>query len=215
VSTKSKPPFCIGIAGPSCSGKTSIAMRLATLLPGESTIFGLDSYFADLSHLPFPERRKFNFDRPEGVEDRLLAGHLLALSRGETIQRPVFDFPTHTRMQDRFEVIRPGDFLIVEGLFTFYWPEVRRVFDLRAFVAAPDPVCFERRKARDIAERGYNLDFVLMQYNTNVRPGSEKFILPTRQFANLVIGGEQPIEESARQIHRVVSDRLAQRNGSR
>ena len=213
VSTKSKPPFCIGIAGPSCSGKTSIAMRLATLLPGESTIFGLDSYFADLSHLPFPERRKFNFDRPEGVEDRLLAGHLLALSHGETIQRPVFDFPTHTRMQDRFEVIRPGDFLIVEGLFTFYWPEVRRVFDLRAFVAAPDPVCFERRKTRDVAEHGYNLDFVLMQYNTNVRPGSEKFILPTRQFADLVVGGEQPIEESARQIFSLVTDRLAQRNG--
>src|SRR5262249_55042575 len=124
-----------------------------------------------------------------------------------------FDFPTHTRMQDRFEVIRPGDFLIVEGLFTFYWPEVRRAFNLRAFVAAPDPVCFERRKARDIAERGYNLDFVLMQYNTNVRPGSEKFILPTRQFADVVVGGEQPVEESARAIFRLVTDRLAKSTG--
>ena len=210
-----KPPFCIGIAGPSCSGKTSIAVRLAALLPGSSTIFGLDSYYIDLSHMPLSERRKFNFDRPDALEGQLLAEHLLALSRGETIQRPIFDFPTHTRARDRFDEIRPGDFLIVEGLFTFHWPEVRSVFDLRAFVAAPDPVCFERRKSRDVAERGYNLDFVLSQYNTNVRPGSDQFILPTREFADLVVGGEQPIEESARQIHRLASDRLVQRNGSR
>ena len=208
-----KPPFCIGIAGPSCSGKTSIAVRLAALLPGSSTIFGLDSYYIDLSHMPLSERRKFNFDRPDALEGQLLAEHLLALSRGETIQRPIFDFPTHTRARDRFDEIRPGDFLIVEGLFTFHWPEVRSVFDLRAFVAAPDPVCFERRKSRDVAERGYNLDFVLSQYNTNVRPGSDQFILPTREFADLVVGGEQPIEESARQIHRLASGRLARRNG--
>jgi len=208
-----KPPFCIGIAGPSCSGKTSIAVRLAALLPGSSTIFGLDSYYIDLSHMPLSERRKFNFDRPDALEGQLLAEHLLALSRGETIQRPIFDFPTHTRARDRFDEIRPGDFLIVEGLFTFHWPEVRSVFDLRAFVAAPDPVCFERRKSRDVAERGYNLDFVLSQYNTNVRPGSDQFILPTREFADLVVGGEQPIEFSVCQILRLAIARLAQKNG--
>src|SRR5262249_25987661 len=207
-----KPPFCIGIAGPSCSGKTSIAMRLTALLPGSSTIFGLDSYYIDLSHMPLSERRKFNFDRPDALEGQLLAEHLLALSRGETIHRPIFDFPTPARARDRFDEIRSGDCLIVEGLFPFHWPEVRSVFDLRAFVAAPDPVCFERRKSRDVAERGYNLDFVLSQYNTNVRPGSEKFILPTRQFADLVVGGAQPIEESARQIHHLVTERLAPRH---
>src|SRR5215813_11520402 len=133
-----KPPFCIGIAGPSCSGKTSIAVRLAALLPGSSTIFGLDSYYIDLSHMPLSERRKFNFDRPDALEGPLLAEHLLALSRGETIQRPIFDFPTHTRRHGRFDEIRPSDFLIVEGLFTFHWPEVRSIFGVRAFVSAPD-----------------------------------------------------------------------------
>jgi len=89
-----------------------------------------------------------------------------------------------------------------KGLFTFHWPGVRGVFDLKAFIAAPDPVCFERRKTRDIRERGRTVEFVLQQYNQTVRPGSEHFILPTRQFADLVISGEQPIEESARQIQR-------------
>lgn len=208
---RSKPPFCIGIAGPSCSGKTSIARSLAARLSGDSTIFGLDSYYTDLSHLVLTERRKFNFDRPEALDAALLAEHLQALSRGETIQRPIFDFPTHTRLRNRFDEIRPGDFLIVEGLFTFHWPEVRGIFNLRAFIAAPDRVCFDRRKVRDINERGYNLAFVLDQYQTNVRPGNDNFIEATRQLADLVISGEQPIEESARQIHQLVSERFRQK----
>ena len=211
MSPKRKKPFSIGIAGPSCSGKTTIAHRLAGLLSGSSTIFGLDSYYTDLSHLELGERKKFNFDRPDALEGGLLAEHLLSLSRGETIRRPIFDFPTHTRRRDRFDVISPGDFLIVEGLFTFHWPEVRRIFDFRAFISAPDRVCFERRKVRDIRERGYTLEFVLDQYQTNVRPGNDDFIAPTRQFAHLVISGEQSTEESARQIHQLVERQLRQR----
>ena len=196
-----KRPFCIGIAGPSCSGKTSVARSLAGMLPGSITIFGLDSYYHDLSHLPFAERKKFNFDHPEALEDQMLAGHLIKLARGEAIQRPVYDFPTHTRRQDVFEEVQPGDFLIVEGLFTFYWPAVRSIFDVRAFMAAADPICLDRRKVRDIAERGRTADFVLTQYNQTVRPGSESFILPTRKYADLVLNGEQPIEQSAHQIY--------------
>lgn len=195
-----QPPFCIGIAGPSCSGKTTIARRLAALLPGTTTIFGLDSYYHDLSHLPYEERRKFNFDHPEALEDQMLARHLHALSQGKAIQRPVYDFATHTRLQGRFEEIVPGNFLIVEGLFTFYWPEVRDIFDLTAFIAVQDPVGLERRKVRDIAERGRTVEFVLAQYNETVRPGNENFILPTQRFADLLISGGQPVEDSASQI---------------
>lgn len=214
MNNHAKSPYCIGIAGPSCSGKTSIAHRLAALLPGRSTIFGLDSYYADLSHLPFAERKKFNFDDPGALQDALLAEHLLALSRGEVIRRPVYDFPTHTRLQDRFDEIRAGDFLIVEGLFTFHWPEVRGIFDFRAFISTADPVCLERRKVRDIAERGRTMQFVLEQYDNTVRPGSENFILPTSRFAHLVISGEQPIEASAHQLYQAVSTHQAQKNSA-
>lgn len=211
TSNRPNRPFCIGIAGPSCSGKTSVAQRLAALLPGEATVFGLDSYYADLSHLPFDERKKFNFDHPEALEDRMLAQHLQALSRGEMIRRPIYDFPTHTRVRDRFDEIRPGDFLIVEGLFTLHWPHVREIFDFTAFITAADGICFDRRKRRDIQERGRTIEFVRTQYEQTVRPGSESFILPTRRFADVVLSGEQPIEESARHMHRAVQDKLAQK----
>src|SRR5205807_4679789 len=141
-----KRPFSIGIAGPSCSGKTSVARSLAAMLPGSTTIFGLDSYYHDLSHLPFADRKKFKFDHPEALEDRMLAGHLIRLARGEAIQRPVYDFPTHTRMNDVFEEVQAGGFLIVEGLFTFYWPEVRNIVAVRTFIGAAASVWFHRGK---------------------------------------------------------------------
>jgi len=210
-----RKPFSIGIAGPSCSGKTSVARSLAAMLPGNTTIFGLDSYYHDLSHLPFADRKKFNFDHPEALEDHMLAGHLIRLARGEAIQRPVYDFPTHTRMNDVFEEVQAGDFLIVEGLFTFYWPEVRSIFDVRTFIGAADPVCFNRRKVRDIEERGRTVDFVWTQYHETVRPGSESFILPTRKYAELVLNGEQPIEQSAQQIYELVQSKISlQRDGT-
>jgi len=56
------------------------------------------------------------------------------------------------------------------------------------------------------------MDFVLAQYNETVRPGSESFILPTQQFAHLVISGEQPIEESAQQIYELVQTKQASRS---
>jgi uridine kinase len=200
----STQPICIGIAGPSCSGKTTVARRLAELLPGKATLFGLDAYYSDLSHLPYEDRRKFNFDEPAALEDGLLATHLSALSRGEVIRRPIYDFPTHTRVRDRFEEVLPGNFLIVEGLFTLYWPGVRDVFHLKAFLTAPDPICLERRKDRDVRERGRTVEFVVQQYDSIVRPGNEHYIAPTRQFADLVLSGEQPIEESAQTIYKRV-----------
>jgi uridine kinase len=99
----------------------------------------------------------------------------------------------------------------VEGLFTLHWPHVREIFDFTAFITAADGICFDRRKRRDIQERGRTIEFVRTQYEQTVRPGSESFILPTRRFADVVLSGEQPIEESARHMHRAVQDKLAQK----
>ena len=68
---------------------------------------------------------------------------------------------------------------------------------------------------RDIEERGRTVDFVLTQYNETVRPGSESFILPTRKYAELVLNGEQPIEQSAQQIYELVQSKISlQRDGT-
>src|SRR5690348_13320069 len=102
--------FCIGIAGPSCSGKTSIAQCLASKLPGEVTVFGTDAYYLDLSHLSYPERCRANFDHPDILESSLLAEHLASLREGNTIRQPVYDFATHSRVASQLQMVEPADF---------------------------------------------------------------------------------------------------------
>src|SRR5437867_2381765 len=137
-------PYLIGIAGPSGSGKTSVARKIAALLP--ATIFSLDSYYFDLSHLPLAERKGTNFDHPDSHDFNLLNKHLHELAEGKEIDRPIYDFLTHTCSQQT-ERVRASDVIIVEGLFTLYWSEIRSVFGTKVFVEAGHDTCLPRRLA--------------------------------------------------------------------
>jgi len=186
-------PYLIGIAGPSCAGKSELAQRLGRMLP--APILSLDSYYRDLAHLPFEERGRRNFDLPEALDEELLAAHLGLLAGGREIAKPVYDMTRHARAGGTERVV-PGEFLIVEGLFALYWEDVRRLLGTKVFVEAPDEVCFERRRERDVRERGRTPESVLEQYTRTVRPMAERYILPTREFADVVVSGTEAVERS-------------------
>ena len=190
-------PYIIGIMGPSGSGKTSIAQHLAKELSG--CVFSLDSYYHDLSHLPLEERRKTNFDHPDSLDSQLLACDLHALRSGEEVERPVYDFATHCRSAET-ERVKPARVIVVEGIFTLNYPEVREVFDTKVFVEAGHDVCYARRLKRDLAERGYTEEYIRHLYETCVRPMTDQFLNPTKGYADVVVDGTQPVEESVEKI---------------
>lgn len=103
-------PLMIGIAGCSGSGKTTLARELACQL--EATLFPLDLYYRDLSQFPLDARHKRNFDHPDSLESELFIEHIRCLARGETIQRPVYDFKTHSRVEGSFEPVVPSKSVI-------------------------------------------------------------------------------------------------------
>jgi uridine kinase len=181
------PPVVLGIAGCSGSGKTTLAAELAHTLGGIH--FHLDNYYLDLGHLPFSERIKKNFDDPAMIESPLLAAHVAALARGETIERPIYDFSTHTRVVGRTESVSAGRFLVVEGLFALHYPELLPLYGLRVYVDTPDSLCFERRMKRDIEERGRTPESIRQQYEATVRPASLAFVRPSAANADLQIDG--------------------------
>lgn len=189
-----KKPYVIAIAGPSCSGKTSVARAIASAVP--ATIFSLDSYYHDLATLSFEERAAFNFDHPDSLDAEMLSQHLHALAQGKAVVRPIYDFSTHTR-SGRTETLHPNEYLIVEGLFTLYWDSIRDIYSTKVFMEASHRVCLPRREARDIAERGRTAESVHRQYATTVQPMADQFVYPTRQYADLVLSGSQPVAESA------------------
>ncbi len=181
------PPAVLAIAGCSGSGKTTLANELARALGGLR--FHLDDYYLDLADLPLAERVKQNFDDPALIEVPLLARDVAALARGESVDRPVYDFTTYTRVPGQSQRVTAGPFLIVEGLFALHYRELLPYYNLRVYVDAPDSVCFERRLKRDVEERGRTPQIVREQYDLTVRPACVAYVRPSAKNADLVVDG--------------------------
>ncbi len=188
----------IAIAGTSCVGKTTLARHLARILP-DAAVLPLDAYYRDLSHLPQPDRAALNFDAPDALDYPLLLEHLECLSRGVRVDRPVYSFATHTRKATP-QRLEPVSHLVVEGLFALYWPALRTLYQLSVYVEAPHVLCLERRLRRDAAERGRTPGSVRLQYERHVQPMGERYVVPTRAHADVVVSGAAPLEESIRRL---------------
>lgn len=188
-------PVFIGVAGGTGSGKTTVTQAILSRLPGESVaLIEQDSYYRDLSHLPFSERVKTNFDHPDAFETELLVDHLDRLSRGETIQKPLYDFVTHTRRRETLAV-EPRDIIVVEGILVLEDKRLRDRLDIKLFVDTDADVRILRRMVRDINERGRTMESVINQYLSVVRPMHLEFVEPSKRYADIIIpeGGENKV----------------------
>ncbi len=193
-----KGPLLLAIAGASGSGKTTLAEELARELEG--THFHLDHYYRDLSHLPPEERARQNFDHPEQIEHDLLLEHLRALASGGAIDRPCYDFATHTRLPGRTQRVQEPHVLLIDGIFALHWPAIRALSALSIYVDAPDEICYERRLRRDVRERGRIPEQVKAHYAATVRPMAERFVRPTAGWADLVVDGASSFDWSVEQV---------------
>lgn len=188
-------PFLIGIAGRSGAGKSEIALQLSNWLPGRTEVVSLDSYYYAMDDVPLEDRGKRNFDHPDSLDWSLIVEHVEALSRGEIIAEPIYIFATHTRSPER-RPVTPSRYIILEGLFTLHHERVRDLLDARIYIETPDEVCFERRKQRDVVERGRSIESVHRQYAETVRPMAEQYVSPTSTHADLVLRGDLPLAET-------------------
>jgi uridine kinase len=199
-------PFLVGIAGASCSGKTELARGLARHLQEEALLFALDHYYVDRSHFPPAERGSFNFDHPEALDAKLLIRDVESLKNGLAIEQPRYSFVTHARLEDT-EPVAPRPVILVEGLFSLYWKELRELMDLKVYVETKDEDCFTRRLRRDVAERGRTVESIKEQYARTVRPMAAAYVRPTAQYADLVVSGIQPLDASVRATLNAIESR--------
>ncbi len=186
-------PYVIGIAGPSGAGKTYLAEHLARELK-DVTLVPIDAYYPDLSHLPMAERERLNFDDPNLLDTSLLFAHVAALARGESVGLPVYDFNRHTRLPETRQ-LEPRNYVIVEGLFTFYWQTLRAMLQTRVYVEMQNQVCFERRLERDVRDRGRTPEYVAQQFRETVLPATEAFVRPSASHADVTLYGATDVRE--------------------
>jgi uridine kinase len=191
-------PLMLGIAGCSCSGKTTLAAELARQL--DATLFPLDLYYRDLSQFPLDSRHKRNFDHPDSLESELFIEHVRELAQGRAIQRPVYDFKTHSRVAGAFEEIKPGNVVIVEGILALHYRELMQRYDFSIYVNAPHDVCLARRIHRDMRERGRTEESVREQFEATARPMADQYVIPSAALASLTVDGTDSLDWSVEQI---------------
>jgi len=188
-------PLIIGVAGGSGSGKSTVARNVAQALQTESVAFiDMDAYYLNFAHLPLPDRRKINWDHPETFDWELLVGQLTQLAAGESIEKPVYDFVSHTR-SDRTLVVPPAHVVVVDGILLFSDARVRDLCDVKVFVDADPDIRLIRRIRRDMSKRGRPLDEILEQYVTTVQPMHLQFVEPTKRYADVIVprGGHNAV----------------------
>src|SRR5690606_34530984 len=180
-------PVVIGIAGGSGSGKTTVQRRIIeTFGPDRIALLDHDSYYLDLAHLPPEERARFNFDHPDALETSLMVAHLDRLLAGEPVEKPTYDFTTHSRRVETLTV-RPHPVVIVEGILVLAEPALVELMDVKIYVDTPDDVRLIRRIERDLHERGRDIESVLQQYQRTVRPMHLEFVEPSKRVADVII----------------------------
>lgn len=176
----------IGIAGGTGSGKTTLMKRLIETFSDEVTVLSHDNYYRRHDELTYEQRCALNYDEPASLETDLMARHLEALRRGERIACPVYDFTMHNR-SDQTITVEPKKVIIVEGILIFTDKALRDLMDIRIFVDTDADIRLCRRIKRDVNKRGRTLESVLTQYQQTVKPMHERYVEPSKKYADIVV----------------------------
>ena len=188
TTTGSPPPrpFVIGVAGGTCSGKTTVSERLAELAGSEHlALIKLDSYYIARDDQPVDERALANYDHPDAFDWQLLNDHIAALANGATVHVPIYDYTQHTRSGE-VRRVPPARIVVVEGILVLYEAQLRERFDLKVYVDTDADLRLIRRLQRDVVERGRTPDSIVAQYLATVRPSHEQFIEPSKRHADVI-----------------------------
>ena len=176
----------IGIAGGSGSGKTTLLKNIIQTFGPAITVISHDNYYKRHDELTYEERCKLNYDEPAALETELMVQQLDQLRQGQEILCPVYDFTVHNR-SDETILIKPEKVIIVEGILIFENKALRNLMDIKIFVDADADIRICRRIKRDVNKRGRSLESVILQYQETVKPMHEKYVEPSKKYADIVV----------------------------
>ena len=178
------------VGGGSSSGKTYITKRVIEKVGEENiTLVSLDDYYKDQKEKTFEERVKTNYDHPKAFDWKLIRSHIRALKEDKPIEKPLYDFVTHSR-KDETEIIQPKKIVMVEGIMALIDEELRKLGNLKVFIRASAERKFLRRMIRDKQYRGRSIESIVNQYFATVQPMYEEIIEPSSNYADLIINND-------------------------
>lgn len=168
----------IGICGGSGSGKTTLLKRISNELKHlNPSIFSMDNYYLPIQKQQKDENNQYNFDLPTAIDRERLFSDLYKLSIGQSIEVKEYHFNSPP---DKISLItiHPSSLIIVEGLFLFYYEEVKKLIDFSMFMEVDATTQLDRRLYRDQETRGYSREAIIYQWENHVLPCYKQFLLP-------------------------------------
>ncbi len=190
------------IAGPSSSGKTTFAKRLAIQLLAHGLrpfTLELDNYFVDRVHTPLDENGEYDFEALQAIDLTLFNQHLLSIIAGESVTLPKFNFISGEREEGRTVKLSDNQIVIVEGIHGLnpgLVPHIPKDRIFRIYVSALTQLNIDghnripttdvrliRRIVRDAHHRGYSATDTLERWQS-VRRGEKINIFPYQENAD-------------------------------
>jgi uridine kinase len=203
-------PYIIGIAGGSGSGKTSLINRIKEQFTRDQVcIVSQDDYYKPRDQQETDAQGVKNFDLPSSIRKKELRADLERLIAGESVFIPEYLFNNDNASEKMLE-IKPAPVIVVEGLFVFHYEKLAALFDLKVFIDAKDSHKIARRIHRDASERNYPVDDVLYRYQYHVMPSFERYILPYKASADVVINNNKNFENGLAMLSAYIQDKVAQ-----
>lgn len=182
-----RPAVCLGVAGGSGSGKTTVARAILEEVGTDRIAYlAQDSYYRDVDWGVEAKLEGYNFDHPDAFDADLFLRHLSELRAGRRVDVPVYDFVTHRRSRET-RPLESRPVVLVEGILLYSIPDVRELLDFRVYVDTEPDLRLIRRIRRDIEQRGRSLESVLDQYMETVRPMHLEFTEPSKRWADVIV----------------------------
>ncbi|XP_077109092.1 uridine-cytidine kinase-like 1 isoform X6 [Ranitomeya variabilis] len=211
--TQSKEAFVIGLGGGSASGKTTVARMIIEALDVPWVVLlSMDSFYKVLTEEQQAQAacNEYNFDHPDSFDFELMICTLKKLKQGKSVKIPTYDFTTHSRTKD-WKTLYGANVIIFEGIMAFAHAELLKLLDMKIFVDTDSDIRLVRRLRRDISERGRDIEGVLKQYHTFVKPAFDQYIQPTMRLADIVVprgsGNTVAIDLIVQHVHSQLEER--------
>lgn len=208
LTTHNMKPYVIGISGGSGSGKTSFIRQLRKqFTEQELCIISQDDYYLPREQQHKDPNEEYNFDLPKSFDKKKFRNDIRSLLSGETVTILEYAF-NNPDAEPKILTFRPAPIIVIEGLFVLHFKKITPLLDLKIFINAKENLKVIRRILRDQEERGYPLSDVLYKYQHHVLPSFEKYILPYKEEADIVVNNNSDFGGGLEMLSGFLRDKL-------
>jgi uridine kinase len=198
----------IGICGGSGSGKTTLLRRLSLHFKDiKPSIFSMDNYYKPIQHQLVDENGQVNFDLPTALFKKKLISDLQELKSGNPIEVVEYHF---NAPPDKHVLItvNPSELIIVEGLFSFHYEEVKAMIDFSIFIDVDLDVQLDRRLYRDQETRGYSRDSIMYQWDNHVLPCYKNYLEPYKEGSDFIFRNDANADQDFETLISILDKKL-------